>query len=420
MARGKRRGTLPALLGIGLLVGLSLWVMYEMLRLSTLQRRQQRRVGEMTLALVREIVLPGEVSLGAVDWPTASGRLAAAADAAGILHVRVEVDGQEPMRFGEDPFSRRPRGPSGFRDYGYRIQVWDTLLVPAADGKAAPVRLVLALDASGVTSPPEGVDRLALIVLALGCGAVMIFLLAWAVSARNRRLQVQLAEVRAGREHHEELSLAAAGLAHETKNPLGVIRGLAQQIAEDPGHPDTSRRARDIMEEADVTTDRLGDFLQYARVRGPDAHPLAALPHLERVVGLMADEFRAAGIGLHLDIAPVFILADAEMLSQILVNLLLNSLRHTPAGGQVTVRLRPVGDGYAELAVVDTGSGIPEALQANLFKPYVGDRSGCGLGLAIVKRIVDQSGWKISLDSRPGQGTTFTIGHIETIDGATA
>ena len=67
-----------------------------------------------------------------------------------------------------------------------------------------------------------------------------------------------------------------------------------------------------------------------------------------------------------------------------------------------------------------TGSGIPEALQPNLFKPYVGQRGGTGLGLAIVKRIVDQSGWKISLDSRPGQGTTFTIGHIETIDGAKA
>jgi signal transduction histidine kinase len=420
MARGKRRGILPALLGIGLLVGLSLWVMYEMLRLSTLQRRQQRQVGEMALALVREIVLPGETALDAVAWPAATDRLAAAATAAGILHARVEVGDKAAMRFGEDPFSRRPRGPSGCRDYGHRIQAWDTFLAPAADGKETPVRLVLALDVSKVASPPEGVDRLALIVLALGCGAVAIFLLAWAISTRNRRLQVQLAEVRAGREHHEELALAAAGLAHETKNPLGIIRGLAQQIAADPGNSDTVRRARDIMEEADVTTDRLGDFLRYARVRSPDLQPLAAVPHLERVAGLVADEFRDAGIELHLDLSPVFILADAEMLVQVIVNLLLNSLRHTQPGGRVTLILRPAGAGLAELTVRDTGSGIPEALQPNLFKPYVGERGGTGLGLAIVKRIVDQSGWKISLDSRPGRGTAFTIGRMETIDGAKA
>jgi signal transduction histidine kinase len=428
MGMGKRRTWWPTWVGVGLLLALSLWVMHEVLRLSAAQRHHQRRVGEMALALVREMALPGDPPPTGIDWASAAARVASVAEEAGIVHVEVASADGVLMCLGEDPFPRPPRGPSGCRDHGARLQVWDTVVLPvggeagipaaAASGKAVPVRLLLVLDLGKGLPAPGGVDRLAAIVLALGGGVVTVFLLAWGAMARSRRLQVRLAAARTGREHDEELSLAAAGLAHETKNPLGVIRGLAQQIVADPGGAETSRRAQAIMEEADVATDRLGDFLQYARIRQPILRPLAAAPHCERVAALVADEFRAAGLGLRLELSPMFILADAEMLSQALLNLLLNSLRFTPAGGHVTLALRPSGDRLAELSVADTGSGIPEALRPGLFKPYVGQRGGHGLGLAIVKRIVDQSGWRISLDSRPGQGTVFTIHDMAILDGA--
>jgi len=410
-------------MGIGLLLALSLWVMHEVLRLSATQRRQRQRTGEMALALVRALALPGEAMPADGDWSAAAARIAAVAEAAGILHLEVaSADGAILLRHGRDPLPRPPRGPSGCRDHGHRLQAWDSLVLsPAAgSGKALPVRIVLALDLDRGTAVPGGVDRLAAIVLALGGCVVVVFLLAWTALARGRRLEVRLAAARAAREHDEELSLAAAGLAHETKNPLGVIRGLAQQILADPGGAETPRRAQAIMEEADVATDRLGDFLQYARLRQPSLRPLAAAPHCERVAELVAEEFRAAGIDLRLELPPMFILADPEMLSQALLNLLLNSLRFTPAGGGVTLALRPAGDRRAELSVADTGSGIPEALRPRLFQPYVGERGGHGLGLAIVKRIVDQSGWRITLDSRPGQGTLFTIHDIAISDGAEA
>lgn len=416
----KRRTTLPTLLSIGLLMFLMLWMMYETMRLSALQRQQQRRVGEMTLTMVRELMLSAVASKPA-DWRDAARRLAAVSGAAGIVHAQVQVGNRTMLEYGRDPFVRQATGPAGYRSYGDRVQIWDSRSwsgpLPKG-GQGQPMRLLLALDLGELSPRLAEVDRLVLIALLLGCGMVFIFLLAWIASVRNRNLELQLAKVRVGREFHEELGLAATGLAHETKNPLGVIRGLAQQIATDPEHSETARRATSIMEEADITTDRLGNFLRYARIRKPTLQPLAALPQLERMAGLVAAEFQASGIDFQLKLAPLFILADAEMLSQVVLNLLLNSRRFTPPGGRVTLTLQAVDANHAELTVADTGEGIPAELLPNLFRPYVGRSDGHGLGLAIVKRIVDQSGWKIAIHSPPGQGTTVVIRELIITDGA--
>jgi len=406
----KPRTILPTLLGIGLLIVLTFWLMREALNLSLAQRRQQRQVGDLALALARAAIFSeNDVPPGSpAEWTAAANRLAAIAIAAGIAAARVEsATGQTLLTFGRGNCPAPPDQPSGLRVYGDRMQVWDAMVLPAS-GKR-PARLILEVLPAGTGMQGVGIERLLLSGLALGCGMVFVFLIAWMTAARGRRLELQLARTRAEREHHEELALAAAGLAHETKNPLGVIRGLAQQIAGEPGHPDTARRAAEIMEEADITTDRLGNFLRYARLRDPVLRPLAAAPQLERVAGLVADDFRAAGIELHLELAPLFILADSEMLSQAVLNLLLNSRKFTPTGGRVTLALRQTSAERAELSVADTGQGISADLLPNLFKPYVGHRDGHGLGLAMIRRTADLSGWKVIVNSHPGCGTTVVI-----------
>jgi signal transduction histidine kinase len=101
------------------------------------------------------------------------------------------------------------------------------------------------------------------------------------------------------------------------------------------------------------------------------------------------------------------------MLEHILMNLVGNAIKYSPAGSDVTVQIRREGD-TAVISVSDRGIGIPESDVVRIFQPFhrgqnVGSRSGSGLGLPIVKQSLDALGGEISVKSRVGQGTTFTV-----------
>ena len=256
--------------------------------------------------------------------------------------------------------------------------------------------------------------RILLYFYILGCVAVLLFFLAWYHHVRMDEFSKRCEEAKSRREEVDELGLAAIGLAHETKNPLGVIRGLAQNIADDDSNSGKTReKARNIMEETDVTTARLGDFLSYAKFRSPLPEPIDAHAHLERIASLVRDDFANAGVALNTNIARIVIETDQDMLSQVVMNLLTNSLKFTKPGGSVSLSLE-LGEGEsAVIKVSDTGAGIPVDVLPEVFKPYVTKRTGgYGIGLAIVKRIADQAGWSIEMESKEGEGTTVTLGHV--------
>jgi len=223
----------------------------------------------------------------------------------------------------------------------------------------------------------------------------------------------QLEAERTRRAHLEELGLAAAGLAHETKNPLGIILGFAQQILANPEEPARSRvMVEHIIDEVDKAQARLGNFMTFARQRKVNATFLNVREMCVRIGEILQPDFDAVGVKLEMECAAVGILADEEMLRQVLVNLLLNSLHASSPGSRVTVQIIPKGK-KAALVVEDQGNGIPPELLPNIFQPYVSDNSrGHGLGLAIVKRFVEEHGWTINADSRPHHGTVMTISGI--------
>ena len=246
-----------------------------------------------------------------------------------------------------------------------------------------------------------------------GAFAVLVVLVAWCLAVRNRSLKESLAATSTRATHLEELGLSAAGLAHETKNPLGIIRGLAQRIQkENIGPQEIESISESIMNEVDTASDRLGRFMTYAKSRTPRVEPVGATEFLEHIAGLLQPDCDSAGVTLQVLSAPVDIVADPEMLQQLLVNLLLNSLQASPSGSTIEVRVQFDGD-RARLTICDHGAGIPENVRSDIFKPYrSGHSGGHGLGLAIVKRIVEDHGWKITVDSAAGTGTTFTISRI--------
>ncbi len=105
--------------------------------------------------------------------------------------------------------------------------------------------------------------------------------------------------------------------------------------------------------------------------------------------------------------------ADTARMNHVFANLLSNALRYTPAGGKVTVLAR-ADEERVHFSVSDTGKGIPSQYLARIFEqffrvPDQGDETGVGLGLAIVKEIVEAHGGTVKVDSREGEGSTFTF-----------
>lgn len=209
-----------------------------------------------------------------------------------------------------------------------------------------------------------------------------------------------------------------AALAHDIKNPLGVIRSSAQ-LALDEHQPETVKRevAQYVIEETDRLTNRINHFLRFARQKPPEIRSIGARVVLEAAL----QEWRALGRGRSdviekVHVAPDMpdLMVDPEQIKEALVNLLINAREAMPQGGTLTVSARTDGDGGApamvEIRIVDTGAGIsPEHLK-QIFDPFFTTKDyGTGLGLTNVKRLVEDNGGQLAVHSTQGQGTEVVL-----------
>lgn len=403
----------PATICAGFLLVFSLWIVYKFFENYSMQRTGRKKISIQIANILTEYVTherPGTKE----DLRKTEERLSRIVKSGTLKHIRLESAGKTVLAINNDKKYQLDFGKDNFlpcKDYLLvkRNILWET------DGEKTDAVLVFAFDSSEFFSDIDSRGNLLSLLYLMGCVCIGLLYLAWSYTIRNQELQERLQSARNKSEHVDELGLAAAGLAHETKNPLGIIRGLAQNIADNKENSKKTRNmARDIMEETDVTTARLGDFLSYAKFRSPKPTLIKAEEYIERIINLVKDDFVNAGVELIPLVESKTISADQDMLSQILMNLLTNSLRFTSKGGQVTLSLRDKMNKTAELKIEDTGTGIPEEILPNIFKPYVtSSAAGYGIGLAIVKRITDQSGWNIKVDSKIKKGTTITISNIQ-------
>ncbi len=276
------------------------------------------------------------------------------------------------------------------------------------------------------TAPARQIVHHALIQVALVGVMVLVLLAVSGWQIRTLRRYLALREETARQERLAALGGMAAVLAHEIRNPLGAIKGLAQFLGEkQAGDPTQAEMTRTIAGEATRLERLVNDLLTYARPRPPDPQPLDLGATLREVATLARAPAEAAGVTLRVEAAEGLppVLADQDQVQQLLGNLAQNAIQAMPTGGTLTLSVRAVraGRGNAPqesagpldgvtLRVEDTGSGIPAEDLPRVFEPFYTTRSkGTGLGLAICRQIVEAHGGTIRVARTGPEGTVFEV-----------
>jgi len=238
---------------------------------------------------------------------------------------------------------------------------------------------------------------------------------AWRNLAKSSDLQLRLVRASELNTHLKEMNLAAAGLAHETRNPLNIIRGLAQMISKQSDtSPEIRTKSRDIIDEADKVAAQLNEFINYSRPREVRRTALALSSVVSEVARALNYDIEEKKILLLIKGEQLSIEADEQLLRQALFNLILNAVQAVNGAGEIQVVAQKASASEALLEVRDNGPGVPMERRTEIFKPYfTTQKQGTGLGLAVVQQIVLAHGWEIECLPNEPKGAMFRITHLK-------
>lgn len=207
------------------------------------------------------------------------------------------------------------------------------------------------------------------------------------------------------------LGRMAAGIAHEIRNPLGTLRGFAHFFGKQAGASEEAKSYAALMvSEVDRLNSTISGLLQFARPREPQMQPVQLDELFAKTTALMASDLAGrslsfqcrtdTGIGCN---------GDPDLLLQVLMNLVKNSISATAEGGEIS--LAAVDDGRSvRIIVADSGCGMNEQESERMFDPFFTTKNtGTGLGLTVSHRIIEQHKGHFEIDSAPGVGTTITL-----------
>ena len=246
----------------------------------------------------------------------------------------------------------------------------------------------------------------------------------------NRQLQRAQAEARRA-ERLAALGQLSAGLAHEIRNPLGIIKGAAEMLHQkfSSSHPAAAELSTYISTEVNRLNGLVSRFLDFARPSRLELKPVDICQVVDRALEIAYHRYPESRVSIERHIAKDLpaVLADEQMCEQVFVNLILNAYEAmSPEDGakngpqsaatnepKITISIScDSSNGLSGVAaeIQDSGPGVPDELREQIFNPFVSSKkTGVGLGLSIVAKIVDDHRGSIQLISRPGAGACFRV-----------
>lgn len=204
----------------------------------------------------------------------------------------------------------------------------------------------------------------------------------------------------------------AAGISHEIRNPLGIIRSSAELLKKKVAKIDPANALPDIIvEEASRLNGIITDFINFARPRNPKPSLCRIEDIIEKNITFLAAQIDTERYVIHKNYQNPLpdIMADASMLHQSFLNLFINAMQAMPAGGRVGIGIRTEGNRVV-IDIDDEGHGIPEDLLDKIWEPFFTTKEkGTGLGLGIVKNIIESHGGGIRIANRDPHGARVTV-----------
>ncbi len=202
----------------------------------------------------------------------------------------------------------------------------------------------------------------------------------------------------------------ATGIAHEIRNPLAAIKTSVQALARREQDPKRTQLLGEMEGEIDRLARVVSDLVDFGRPRPPLPSLVPVRELFRRISAIIETDALRDGLHFSCNGDPALQLwVDPDHLQQIVLNLVLNAVQATPAGGAVVLRAS-VADGQAAIEVSDTGCGIPPELLKRVSDPFFTTKTkGVGLGLSISRQLCELNGGRMTIDSAPGYGTVVRL-----------
>jgi signal transduction histidine kinase len=227
-----------------------------------------------------------------------------------------------------------------------------------------------------------------------------------ALEQRELESQLHLAERLAA------LGEMVAGISHEIKNPLGIIRSTAELLGEMPDANDNQKRLSGVIKEESTRLNQIvTEFLDFARPQEPNLNECQLEEIIEKNLSFIRPELEKKGIQVHenLNGRSFRLRADQDLLYRAFLNILINAMHSMQDGGTIDIIVEEARDGYS-IEFEDTGCGISQENVDKIFNPFFTTKEkGSGLGLSIVRKIIEGHRGTIGIESVEGQGTKVQV-----------